>query len=123
MDLIDVVPICRAIRGRRLLRFEHAGLERVVAPYCTGISHKNNSVLRAIQVSGASTSNKFNFGKLWAISQMKNPAVLDEEFVPDDPNYNPDDSAMKLILCRLERRAHPKGRTKPALAPAKSRSA
>ena len=105
MDLIEVAIICRAIRNQRLLRFEHGGLERIVAPYCVGISNKDSGVLRAIQVRGSSTRNGFNFGKLWSISQMRNSVVLGEAFEPDDPAYNPEDSAMKIILSRVDKRS------------------
>jgi hypothetical protein len=96
--------ICRAIHDRRLLRFNHGGLERVVAPYCLGTSHLGNEVLRAVQVRGFSKKGGLGFGKLWTVSGIKNLLVLDEQFEPDDPHYNPDDSAMKFIHCRVQRR-------------------
>jgi hypothetical protein len=92
-------PICRALRERRLLTFEYNGQQRVVAPYCYGLSTRDTEVLRAIQVGGASSSG---FGKLWTVGLMKGLRVSDETFVPDDPNYNPDDSAMKRIICHIE---------------------
>lgn len=95
--------ICRAISERRLLTFDYNGQQRVVAPYCYGLSTRDAEVLRAIQVGGASSSGKFGFGKLWTVEQMKGVRLSDETFVPDDPNYNPDDSAMKRIICRIER--------------------
>lgn len=96
--------ICRAIRHRRLLLFDYDGQPRVVAPYCYGISNKENKeLLRAIQVGGKSNSGKFGFGKLWTVARMTDLRVADETFVADDPNYNPDDSAMKRIICRVER--------------------
>jgi hypothetical protein len=94
--------ICRAIRERRLLMFDYNDKPRVVAPYCYGISTRNSELLRAIQVRGASSSGKLGLGKLWSLDQMTGVHVSDETFVADDPNYNPNDSAMTRILCRIE---------------------
>jgi hypothetical protein len=97
--------ICDAIRQARRLQFVHDGLVRVVEPYCHGISNKDNEVLRAIQIRGASRKAKkgFYYGKLWMVSEMSALRVLDERFIAFDPNYNPDDSAMRVIHCRIER--------------------
>src|SRR5689334_8639828 len=37
------------------------------------------------------------FGKLWLVSKMRNIRRTSEPFVPSDPQYNPDDSAMLEI--------------------------
>jgi hypothetical protein len=95
--------ICRAIRERHLLTFDYNGQPRVVAPYCYGLSTRDAEVLRAIQVGGASGSGGFGFGKLWTVAQMKKVKLSEQTFVANDPNYNPDDSAMKQIICRVER--------------------
>ncbi len=94
-------PLCEAIRDRKLLEFIYHGRRRVVAPYCHGISTSGSEVLRAIQVRGSSGSGGFGFGKLWLVADMVDPRVSDEMFVPDDPNYNPNDSGMKEIHCRV----------------------
>jgi hypothetical protein len=93
--------ICEAIRRRALLEFQYDGRSRVVAPYCYGLSTRDTDVLRAIQVRGSSASGGKGFGKLWAIDKMVEVHMLDESFTPDDPNYNPDDRAMKQIYCRV----------------------
>lgn len=94
--------ICRAIRERRLLSFDYKGHHRVVEPYCFGLSTAGEETLRAIQVGGSSDSGKFGFGKLWTVADIETAQVSDQTFVPDDPNYNPNDSAMKRIICRIE---------------------
>jgi hypothetical protein len=93
--------ICQAIRRRRKLVFYYNGLRRVVAPYCYGISTRDTEVLRAVQVAGASTSRGYGFGKLWTVSEMSRLELSDEHFEPSDPQYNPDDSAMKAVICRV----------------------
>jgi hypothetical protein len=93
--------VCEAIRGRSLLEFEYEGRHRVVAPYCHGISGRGVEVLRAVQVGGSSRSGGFGFGKLWAVGKMTGVRLAPESFLPDDPDYNPDDSGMKQIHCRV----------------------
>jgi hypothetical protein len=93
--------ICEAIRTRALLEFHYDGRLRVVAPYCHGTSTRGVEVLRAIQVRGLSASGGLGFGKLWTVSKMVGPRLVAETFSPDDPNYNPNDSGMKQIHCRV----------------------
>jgi hypothetical protein len=92
--------ICAAIHSRVLLEFEYGGLRRVVAPYCHG-SSSSGEALRAIQVGGESRSRGFGFGKLWSVARMRGVRVTDEPFVPNDPEYNPNDTAMVTIHCRV----------------------
>src|SRR5688572_17913279 len=99
MDTRSVV--CEAIRTRSLLAFDYHGLPRVVAPYCHGVSTKGVELLRAIQVRGASSSGGLGFGKLWVIAELVAPRILDEPFVADDPDYNPNDRALPQIHCRV----------------------
>ena len=96
-------PMCQAIRDQRLLFFDYDGRPRVVEPYCYGVTPGDEERLRAIQIGGGSSSGGFNFGKLWVVERMQNVRIADETFVPDDPNYNPDDSAMKRIICRVNK--------------------
>jgi hypothetical protein len=93
-------PICAAIRSRLLLTFEYEGLRRVVAPYCHGFT-PGGEALRGVQVRGGSRTRGFGFGKLWIVARMRDVRVLHEGFVPNDPGYNPNDSAMRTIHCRV----------------------
>jgi hypothetical protein len=96
--------ICDAIRTRSLLEFQYDGLVRVVAPYCHGVSKTGHEVVRAVQLRGASSSGAggLGFGKLWKVSKLVRVRLLDEHFAPtDDPDYNPDDSALATIHCRV----------------------
>jgi hypothetical protein len=93
--------ICAAIERRVLLKFQYKGYPRVVAPYCHGISTTGNEVLRAVQVRGFSGSGFKRTGKLWTVSDMVNTRITDEPFKPNDPQYNPNDTAMKEIHCQI----------------------
>ena len=95
--------VCRAIRERRLLEFDYGDKHRVTEPYCHGISTTGKQSVRALQVGGATRPGGFGFGKMWTIEKMANVRLSDATFVPDDPDYNPDDSAMAVIHCRIER--------------------
>jgi hypothetical protein len=94
--------ICAAIQNCELLEFDYDGLRRVVAPYCHGFTSKSE-VLRAVQVRGESRSRGMGFGKLWTLGKMLHVRRTGESFVPDDPQYNPNDSAMARVHCRVRR--------------------
>jgi hypothetical protein len=93
--------ICDAIQRRALLEFQYHGRHRVVAPYCHGVSTRGLELLRAVQVRGSSGSGFSKAGKLWNVAEMENTRITDETFTPDDPQYNPNDTAMKEIHCRI----------------------
>jgi hypothetical protein len=95
--------VCQAIRERRLLEFDYDGKRRVTEPYCHGTSTTGKESVRALQVGGNTRPGGFGFGKMWTIAKMADVSVSQTTFVPDDPNYNPDDSAMSAIHCRIER--------------------
>ncbi len=93
--------ICEAIDRRVLLEFNYEGLHRVVAPYCHGVSTRGHESLRGIQVRGASRSGGLGFGKLWSVAKMTGLRLTDIAFEPNDPDYNPDDTGMQQIHCRI----------------------
>jgi hypothetical protein len=96
--------ICRAIRRCLTVQFVYEGRLRVVHPYCHGVTRTGHDALRAVQVGGASSSKSgFGFGKLWTLAKMTQVRVLDRSFDPNDPHYNPDDSAFAHIHCRVQR--------------------
>jgi hypothetical protein len=100
-DPSDASIVCQAIREHRILEFVYGGKPRLVEPYCHGTTARGLESLRAVQVGGQGWG--FGFGKMWTIDKMDGLRVTDRTFVPDDPDYNPDDSAMVRIHCRVER--------------------
>jgi hypothetical protein len=94
-------PLCEAIRRRVLIEFRYDGLRRIVAPYCHGMSTSGRESLRGIQVQGETRSGGLGFGKLWTVSKMSDVRLTDMAFEPDDPHYNPNDSGMQQIHCRI----------------------
>jgi hypothetical protein len=93
--------ICQAIKGRRRLEFEYDGLFRVVEPYCHGTTTQGRESLRAIQVGGWSRSAIIAAGKLWTLAKMTNVKLTTDRFVPDDRHYQPEDSALPSLHCRI----------------------
>lgn len=94
--------ICAAIGNCELLEFDYDARHRVVAPYCHGFTARGE-VLRAIQVGGDGHSAGTSFGKLWSVEKMRNLRRTAQTFTPNDPHYNPNDSAMKSIHCNVRR--------------------
>lgn len=43
------------------------------------------------------------FGKLWTVAKIEDLHLTADPFVPDYPDYNPNDTAMAEIHCRVER--------------------
>jgi hypothetical protein len=85
----------------KVLAFTYDGHARVVAPYCHGFTRRGDEVLRAVQLRGSSRSGRLASGKLWSVSKMRLVRTLEESFVADDPDYEPNDSAMARIHCRI----------------------
>jgi hypothetical protein len=101
MSLATETLICEAIAKRARLEFRYQDLYRIVEPYCLGISTKGVKVLRAVQVRGSSSSRGYGFGKLWTVASIQELRLMDERFEPSDPQYNPNDSAMREVRCRI----------------------
>ena len=95
--------ICQSVHERKRLAFTYNGRQRVVEPYCHGHTTQGKESLRAIQVAGSSASGSFRFGKLWEVAKMTDVRVTDQRFEPNDPDYNPNDSAFVRVHCRIER--------------------
>ena len=93
--------LCEAIATRKVLAFTYDGHPRVVAAYAHGFTRAGDEVLRAVQLRGSSRSGQLGLGKLWTISKMRLVRTLAESYLADDPSYQPNDSAMARIHCRV----------------------
>lgn len=74
---------------------------RKVEPYCYGVSTKGKELLRAFQISGGSSSNISKGWKLFSVTEISNLKVLDGIFQKIRYGYNPKDSAMSRIYCKI----------------------
>jgi hypothetical protein len=95
----DAASSERAALEAMLAEEEGRGHPRVVAPYCHGFTRAGDEALRAVQLRGSSHSGHFASGKLWTISKMRLVRTLEERFVADDSDYEPNDSAMVRVHC------------------------
>ena len=96
------VVICDAIRARRLLRFVYDGYERVVEPHHYGVNGAGHEVLSGWLVSGWSSSDPEPGWRTYLIDQMQGTAALAESFSGTREGYNPNDSRMVRVYCRIE---------------------
>ena len=91
------LDICSAIARCCLIAFDYNGFRRIVQPYGHGFTRTGAETLRAVEVAGRGGA----FGKLWTVEKMQNLRLTTEHFIPDDPDYNPGDSAVVEIHCRV----------------------
>jgi hypothetical protein len=73
-----------------------AGSQDPRQPSCHGFTRQGAETLRAVQVSSHGGSSGRAFGKL-------------RTFAPDDPDYNPNDSALGELHCRVKAAPRPNG--------------
>lgn len=92
--------ICEAIENQNIIEFEYNGEPRVVEPHCLGVSTAGNTVLRAYQIDGYSSSGKMGW-KLYDLNNADGLEILDETFDGPRDGYNPNDKAMDEIICAL----------------------
>ena len=101
------VVICDAIRARRLLRFVYDGYERVVEPHLYGVNSAGHEAIRAFLVRGWSASDTAPGWRMFLLDRMEGVAALAESFPEPRPEYNPDDSQMVRVYCKLEGEPRP----------------
>lgn len=99
-----------SIKRKRLVTIYYAGKDnggegyRLIEPVCLGYSKRNNLVLRAWEIEGASWSaqNDENYLPGWRLFRLDkiftyNPTM--DNFVEVRPNYNPDgDRSMTSVI-------------------------
>jgi hypothetical protein len=94
--------ICEAIAGRRLLQFSYANRKRVVEPHILGRNSAGHDVLSAYLVSGYSESRKQPYWRFYLLSDVGLLTMLDESFSGPREGYDPQDSRILEVYCRLE---------------------
>lgn len=88
--------ICTAIRNKLRVRFEYNDIVRIAEPQCCGISTAGKEVARFFLIRGGKRPEQ-----LFELSKIKALTLLDEHFTKPGPNYQKNDSAMKVIFCQL----------------------
>ncbi|MEO0300282.1 MAG: hypothetical protein ABIM58_05845 [candidate division WOR-3 bacterium] len=94
--------ICKAIKSKRIIKFNYEGFERIVEPHTYGI-HKDtgNKVLSAYQIGGYSSSGKIPSWRLYLVDKITNLKITDKIFTEPRPGYRRGDSRMSLIFCEI----------------------
>jgi len=87
--------IKHAIEGRHVLETDYPPGKRFVDPHALGYSADGNTLLRAYQTSGASTSGEHANWKLFRIDRAGSAGPTGTGFSGPRPDYRRGDSAMK----------------------------
>jgi hypothetical protein len=93
--------ICEAIEKKRLLQFSYDDLTRIVEPHLFGRKTSGNDVLSAYLVGGYTESDNKPYWRYYTLKQMEFVIMLDDTFTGAREGFNPHDSSMDEIYCRL----------------------
>ena len=97
--------VTQAIEEKRLLKIKYDGATRVIEPHAYGINKQGNELLRAFQISGASTSKESTGWKLFRLDRVSSIVILCQTFDGPRPEYRQGDVAInKRILAELPQR-------------------
>jgi predicted DNA-binding transcriptional regulator YafY len=102
--------ICRAITGKKIVRFYYRGTERVVEPYICGLDNHNRVILLGYQTEERDFPVR-NWGwRLFEIDQVSYLGVTRDEF--NRPRltlspFDPLDTHLKEIYCSVARAESP----------------
>jgi len=87
----------QAIRERRNITFLYSGDMRKVEPHLLGITLKNVLTLSGWQTEGP----RGDGWRGYHVNKISDLKILDENFHNVRPGYNPHDSTMAKIICRV----------------------
>jgi predicted DNA-binding transcriptional regulator YafY len=91
--------ICRAIRERRVLRFNYEGGAREIEPYCHGFSRESQELVRGYQIAGVSRSGEPVGWKTFRVDRMADVAVTFATFPAERDGYDPAENRMATVHC------------------------
>jgi hypothetical protein len=92
---------CKAIFEKKVIRFYYDGGYRFAEPHCYGVSKDGKELLRAYQIGGYSDSYNPVSWKLLRLDELSSLSITEDAFSGPRPQYNPQDSIMTSIYCRL----------------------
>ena len=95
--MIGSGPLCDAIAKRLIVAFSYQGRIRTVEPHIVGYDSDDDLTLSAWQLSGGSGIGWRDFH----ISKLSGLSITDRTFSAPRPGYNPQDSTLQGIVCRL----------------------
>jgi predicted DNA-binding transcriptional regulator YafY len=92
--------ICQAIDEKRVVSFYYGGSrpsERQVEPHTLGYDKDGDPILCGWQLSGGSRIGWRDFH----VSKLSGLSITRQTFPAARPGYNPNDTTMLRVLCRL----------------------
>jgi hypothetical protein len=89
--------VCAAISSRSILVFSYKGSLRTVEPHALGYGNKERLTLCGWQLSGGSGEGFRDY----LMSEVSAMSTTTNKFSAARPGYNPNDTTMKRIVCRL----------------------
>lgn len=89
--------ICAAIKNRDMITFQYKGRSRTVEPHLLGYDADDDLTLSAWQHSGGSGQGWRDFH----VAKLHGLTTTGHSFDHARQGYNPDDSTISRILCRL----------------------
>ncbi len=92
--------LCQAITDKHLVQFKYDGRSRIVEPFCCGISTAGNYVLRGFQIRGSDKTKPLCW-RLYELSEISQMSVTQHSFKGNRQDYNPEDSTITEIFCRI----------------------
>lgn len=92
--------LCRAIADKYLVQFKYDGRSRIVEPFACGMSTAENYVLRGFQIRGSDKTKPLCW-RLYELAEMSQLSITQHSFKGKREDYNPEDSAMTKIFCRI----------------------
>ena len=96
------VKVCSAIGSKQIIEFYYHDGFRLAEPFCYGVGWDGEEVLRCYQVGGHSELGNTVGWKLFRASEISSLGATNERFADDRWRYEPDDSVMMTIYCRIE---------------------
>jgi hypothetical protein len=89
--------ICKAIETHVEISFQYKGVRRTVEPHAVGFDKNGKLKLSAWQLSGGSGVGWRDYD----LTLMTGITVTKDNFANPRPGYNPNDSTLSRIVCRL----------------------
>jgi len=95
--------ICEAIEKKRLLQFSYDELTRIIEPHLFGRKTSGKDALSGYLVGGYTESDRKPYWRSYSVEKMEFVVMLDETFKDIREGYNPNDTTMEKIYCRLQK--------------------
>lgn len=94
---MDTGVICRAIASQSIIEFDYKNSRRRAEPHLVGVDSDGDVTLSAWQLTGGSGQGFRDFH----VYKLSGLSITGATFPGPRPGYNPNDSTLVRIICRL----------------------